>query len=179
MARKVVSSMEQLTLATAALDAWTPRSTSGWVTPADAGAHLTDSDVQALVTACAEGATVINATQFEKLVCLVAMHQGLDFRWQCYIGKTIYGRRRKVDVVLRHAATGHRLAVECKFQDSSGTTDEKLPYAVLNQKTLPIPGVIVFGGKGWSDGALPWLCANAQATDLANWEDWVRFFFGV
>jgi hypothetical protein len=162
----------------AALDAWQPGGRDGWTSPGEAKAPLSERDVEVLIEACA-GDGVLSAAQFEKLVCVIGVQQGLDYRWQCYIGKTVYGKRRKVDIVLRHATTGHRLAVECKYQEVSGTADEKLPYAVLNQKTLPIPGVIVFGGRGWSDGSLPWLCANAQATDLANWLDWVRFFFGI
>ncbi len=169
-------SLEKLLLAVAE---WEPRQKDGWIARDAANLPVSVEELERLVTADAENKTTLAASQFERLVCLVAVLQGLDYKWQCYIGKTVYGKRRKVDLVLKQSATGARLAVECKYQDTSGTADEKLPYAVLNQRTLPIPGVIVYGGHGWSDGCIPWLCANSQATDLNNWADWVRFFFGI
>src|SRR5438132_9036446 len=55
----------------------------------------------------------------------------------------------------------------------AGTADEKLPYAVLNLQTLPLPGVIVYGGGGFHQGALHWLCANTRATDIARLAEWL------
>src|SRR5205823_6552066 len=60
-----------------------------------------------------------------------------------------------------------------------GTADEKLPYAVLNLATLPLPGVIVYGGGGFHQGALHWLCANTRATDISRLGDWLTVFFAL
>ena len=104
---------------------------------------------------------------------------GLDYRRKLVVGKTVYGRDREVDVLFRDARNGNRLAVEAKYQRVAGTADEKLPYAVLNQQTLPLPGVIVYGGGGFHLGALHWLCANTKATDIARLPEWLTVFFAL
>ena len=44
---------------------------------------------------------------------------------------------------------------------------------MLNLATLPLPGVIVYGGGGFHLGALHWLCANTRATDIARLSEWL------
>jgi len=117
--------------------------------------------------------------EFERLIAFTGLALGLDFRRKLNVGKTIYGRDREVDVLFRHAQSGNRLAVEAKYQRVKGTADEKLPYAVLNQKTLPLDSVIVYGGGGFHQGALHWLCASARATDVAGLSEWLAVFFAL
>jgi hypothetical protein len=117
--------------------------------------------------------------EFERLIALTGLALGLDVRRKLTVGKTIYGRDREVDVLFRHAQSGNRLAVEAKYQRVKGTADEKLPYAVLNQQTLPLPSVIVYGGGGFHLGALHWLCASARATDVARLQEWLAVFFAL
>src|SRR5256885_14165395 len=90
----------------------------------------------------------LSAMEFERVIALVGLSLGLDCRRRLTVGKTIYGKDREVDVLFRDARNGNRLAVEAKYQRVTGTADEKLPYAVLNLATLPLPGVIVYGGGG-------------------------------
>src|SRR5262249_30863183 len=40
------------------------------------------------------------------------------------------------------------------YQDSSGTTDEKIPYALQDLAAMWIPGCLVYAGVGWSKGVL-------------------------
>jgi hypothetical protein len=54
-------------------------------------------------------------------------------------------------------------AVECKFQDSPGTVDEKIPYALDDLKALPMAGCITYAGQGFSEGVLHMLRASAHA----------------
>ncbi len=117
--------------------------------------------------------------EFERLIALIGLSLGLDYRRKLTVGKTVYGRDREVDVLFRDARNGNRLAVEAKFQRVAGTADEKLPYAVLNLQTLPLPGVIVYGGGGFNLGALHWLCANTRATDIARLHEWLTVFFAL
>lgn len=119
------------------------------------------------------------SAEFERMIALTGLALGLDFRRKLNVGKTIYGRDREVDVLFRHAQSGNRLAVEAKYQRVKGTADEKLPYAVLNQQTLPLPSVIVYGGGGFHQGALHWLCASARATDIAGLAEWLSVFFAL
>ena len=121
----------------------------------------------------------LSPAEFERLIALTGLALGLDVRRKLTVGKTIYGRDREVDVLFRHGPSGERLAVEAKYQRVKGTADEKLPYAVLNQETLPLPSVIVYGGGGFHLGALHWLCANARATDVAGLQEWLAVFFAL
>jgi len=121
----------------------------------------------------------LSAAEFERLIAAAGLGLGLDYRRKLVVGKTVYGRDREVDVLFRDARNGNRLVVEAKYQRVAGTADEKLPYAVLNQQTLPLPGVIVYGGGGFHLGALHWLCANTKATDIARLPEWLTVFFAL
>lgn len=69
-------------------------------------------------------------------------------------GKTIIGKNRQVDVFVLRRSDQKALALECKYQQVAGTTDEKIPYALLDLEALWIPGCLVYAGEGWSEGVL-------------------------
>ncbi|MCR9165512.1 MAG: PD-(D/E)XK nuclease superfamily protein [Nannocystaceae bacterium] len=48
-------------------------------------------------------------------------------------------------------------------QQSSGTTDEKIPYALADLDAMWIEGALVYGGTGWSSGVLHTLQAAQRA----------------
>ena len=159
------------------LDAWALGAAPG----GEQGPRLLLSlhDLRLLSEAVGAGEVELTPPEFERLIACTGLAMGLDVRRKLTVGKTIYGRDREVDVLLRHAASGNRLAVEAKYQRVKGTADEKLPYAVLNQETLPLPSVIVYGGGGFHTGALHWLCVNARATDIAGLQEWLAVFFAL
>lgn len=70
------------------------------------------------------------------------------------LGKTIIGKNRKLDILALRRADQRAIALECKYQQVQGTTDEKIPYALLDLEALWIPGCLVYAGDGWSDGVL-------------------------
>ena len=84
-----------------------------------------------------------------------------------------------IAVVLLTGLTFAEDKAPSKYVRVAGTADEKLPYAVLNLTTLPLPGVIVYGGGGFHQGALHWLCANTRATDIARLPEWLTVFFAL
>ncbi len=48
-------------------------------------------------------------------------------------GKSICGKKRKVDLILYHPRLYTEcLVIQCKWQASGGSIDEKYPYEVLN-----------------------------------------------
>ena len=161
----------------AALRAWEPAGIDRWVLGGRTPLPITVEEARLLAQKI--DALELTSPEFERLIALVGSGLGLDYRRKLTVGKTIYGRDREVDVLFRDARNGNRLAVEAKYQRVTGTADEKLPYAVLNQATLPLPGVIVYGGGGFHLGALHWLCANTKATDIARLEDWLTVFFAL
>lgn len=70
------------------------------------------------------------------------------------LGKTIIGKNRQIDVFALRPADQRALALECKWQEATGTTDEKIPYALLDLEALWVPGCLVYAGPGWSKGVL-------------------------
>jgi hypothetical protein len=40
--------------------------------------------------------------------------------------------------------------VECKFQATSGTAEEKIPATIQDMEHWPIPGIEVIDGEGFS-----------------------------
>lgn len=90
---------------------------------------------------------------------------GLLIYTEVSLGKTIIGKDRKVDVFAVHRPTTRAIAVECKFQDSQGTVDEKIPYALGDLEAMRVPGCLAYAGEGWSRGILHTL----EASPLAAW----------
>ncbi len=164
-----------------ALRTWEPGGIDRWVLAADPGtpASMPMPAPECLQLARQMEGVELSSGEFERLIALIGLSLGLDYRRKLTVGKTVYGRDREVDVLFRDARNGNRLAVEAKYQRVSGTADEKLPYAVLNLQTLPLPGVIVYGGGGFNLGALHWLCANSPATDIARLHEWLTVFFAL
>ncbi|ARV62484.1 hypothetical protein BZZ01_31090 [Nostocales cyanobacterium HT-58-2] len=87
---------------------------------------------------------------------------------QVYIGTGIYQTDVYVDFyVVGLSAMPSGLIIECKWQESGGSVDEKFPYLNLNiQHSYPAPTIIVIGGEGMREGAIDWL--KARVTDNHN-----------
>ena len=87
--------------------------------------------------------------------------RGLKVYREVRVGKSIIGKNRCIDVFCVREADSTAFAIECKFQDSAGTVDEKIPYALDDLDALPMAGCIAYAGKGFSDGVLHMLNAVA------------------
>jgi hypothetical protein len=68
------------------------------------------------------------------------------------VGKSIIGKNRRIDVFC--VCEREAFAIECKFQDSPGTVDEKIPYTLDDLEALPMAGCVAYAGQGMSDGVL-------------------------
>jgi hypothetical protein len=79
------------------------------------------------------------------------------------VGKTIIGKNRCVDIFCVSEDTQKAFAIECKFQESQGTVDEKIPYALDDLRALPMAGCIAYAGQGFSEGVLHMLAASPHA----------------
>lgn len=89
--------------------------------------------------------------------------RGLRVYREVRIGKTIIAKNRCVDVFCLSENGSEAFAIECKFQDSEGTVDEKIPYALDDLESLPLRGCIAYAGKGFSRGVLHMLEASPHA----------------
>jgi len=89
--------------------------------------------------------------------------RGLKVYREINVGKTIIGKNRRIDVFCVCERTNQAFAIECKFQESEGTVDEKIPYALDDLRSLPMAGCIAYGGRGFSDGVMHMLEASPHA----------------
>jgi hypothetical protein len=86
---------------------------------------------------------------FERIVSDILREAGGYLRRPGVIGRTVYGEPWKPDLVLDNAREFPAgLIVECKWQESTGSADEKLYFLAANIKAAPLPGIIVIGGQG-------------------------------
>ncbi len=76
-----------------------------------------------------------------------------------YIGTGIYQTDIYVDFyIIDSIKFPLGLIIECKWQESGGSVDEKFPYLNLNiQHSYPVPTILVMGGGGMREKALNWL----------------------
>jgi hypothetical protein len=79
---------------------------------------------------------------------------GLVVYVEICLGKTVIGKDRYIDVFVIRPDDRKAIAIECKYQDSVGSVDEKIPYALDDLAALWIPGCLVYAGRGWSRGVL-------------------------
>jgi hypothetical protein len=87
----------------------------------------------------------------------------IDVFREVRLGMNIIGKRRGVDILVVETTTGKALALECKYQGHHGTTDEKIPYALEDLRSMHMPACLVYGGDGWSQGVLSLLRASTSA----------------
>ena len=80
---------------------------------------------------------------------------------QVPVGTNIYGRKRVVDFILWHPRRwADCLVLQCKWQASGGSVDEKYPFEVECIEQGLYPSVIVLDGGGYSEGAKQWLMSK-------------------
>lgn len=81
---------------------------------------------------------------------------------QYEVGKSIYGKKRRVDLFLYHPVLHPScLCIQCKWQSSSGSVEEKYPYEVESIAHGDFDTIIILDGGGYSTGARQWLVDQA------------------
>ena len=81
---------------------------------------------------------------------------------QCEVGRDIYGKKRRVDFLLYHPRKWPQsLVIQCKWQASSGSVEEKYPFEVLSIQQGGYPAIVILAGGGYSKGAEQWLKGQA------------------
>lgn len=81
-------------------------------------------------------------------------HRGIQVYREVTVGKSIIGKNRRVDILVVDPGKERAVAIECKYQGSQGTVDEKIPYALQDMAAMPMPGLIVYAGTGFSPGVI-------------------------
>ena len=109
----------------------------------------------------------MSGNDFRDLIAAYIVRQfgdaNLDVYTEVSLGKTIIGKDRRVDVFVVREGDSRAIAIECKYQDSQGTVDEKIPYALADLEALRIEACLTYAGEGWSRGILHTLEASPLA----------------
>jgi hypothetical protein len=109
----------------------------------------------------------MTGNQYKRLVARYLLsaygRRGLRLYEEVCVGTSIIGKQRRIDLFLHVPSSNQALALECKYQDSSGTADEKIPYALEDLRALRVPSAMAYAGAGFSEGVLHLL----QASELA------------
>ena len=109
----------------------------------------------------------MTGNQYRDLIASYIHHnyaaEGLVVYVEVSLGKTVIGKDRAIDVFVVRPDDRKAIAIECKYQDSLGTVDEKIPYALQDLEALWVPGCLAYAGKGWSRGVLHTLEASRRA----------------
>ena len=91
------------------------------------------------------------------------------FSRQYYVGKDIYEKKRRVDFILYHPQRWvNCLVIQCKWQSSPGSVEEKYPFEVLSIQSNKFDTIIVLDGNGYSKGAKTWLEGQAGENKLIH-----------
>jgi hypothetical protein len=92
----------------------------------------------------------------ESMIIPALERGGYDWRKQQIIGQRIGGHRHKVDV-LASKAGNPEIPISLKWQQTSGTTEQKVPFEVISLAELVQKSqgrfkkaYLVLGGEGWS-----------------------------
>lgn len=91
----------------------------------------------------------------EGMVPMALKHGGYTLESQKFIGAKLGGHRHKVDIVA--TKDGHGILVSLKWQQTSGTAEEKIPFevmcladAVQRSEGRFERAYVVLGGDGWT-----------------------------
>jgi len=88
---------------------------------------------------------------------------GKQYAMQVPCGTSIYETKRKCDVlVINQERFPDGLIIECKWQQSSGSVDEKYPFALFNIIKIGVPTIILMDGGGYKPAAMKWLKDQAD-----------------
>ncbi|HVW30182.1 MAG TPA: PD-(D/E)XK nuclease superfamily protein [Polyangiaceae bacterium] len=89
--------------------------------------------------------------------------RGIQVFEEVNLGTSIIGKQRRVDLFVLQPQERKAFALECKYQDVSGTADEKIPYTLQDLAALRMPSAVAYAGVGFSEGVLHLL----QSSELA------------
>lgn len=83
---------------------------------------------------------------------------------------TVYNRKATNDYILLIKNRKNLIRVEIKWQQSSGSVDQKFPYYFLNAQNTPSDEdyVIILDGNGYSKDAKEWLLNKSKDFSLHN-----------
>ncbi len=118
-------------------------------------------------------------TQFRDQVAALAEDLDLVVDKEVEVGRRLWGSKRRIDLILTEPESGQRLGIECKFQKSPGTAQEKLPAVIADIESWPIDGIVAYDGPGFTANMRAYLDSTGKAIEFPHLESWLRLYFGL
>ncbi len=122
---------------------------------------------------------IASGNDLEERVTALGASLGLVAERQVAVGRRIWGARRRIDVVLKHPETRVSLGIECKYQGTSGSAEEKIPATIDDIKAWPIRGLVAYAGKGFSSNIKSYLLSTGMAVEVDDLKKWLQLYFGL
>ncbi len=122
---------------------------------------------------------VESGTELRDRVADLGRQLGLETEIEVKVGRRIWGAKRSIDVVLRHPVTRKSLGVECKYQGTKGSAEEKITSTIEDIGVWPIRGIVVFAGDGFSPNMTAYLLSTGKAVELPDAKKWLELYFGL
>jgi hypothetical protein len=116
--------------------------------------------------------------RFEGEVERVIGELGLAYLRQVRMGVSILGRQRIIDFLV-YDQGGRYLGIECKYQQGSGSAEDKLVHTINDFDSRPIKHILVFGGEGFSKNVRGYLLSTGQAVEIDQLRNYLVFYFGL
>lgn len=126
-----------------------------------------------------KGTAPKSGDDLKQRVVALAQRLGLKAQTEVRAARRLWGAARHIDVVLTDEKTGKRLGIECKFQATRGTAEEKISATIQDITYWPIPGIVVIDGKGFSANMQGYLMSTGKVVWFEELEDWLRLYFGM
>jgi hypothetical protein len=104
---------------------------------------------------------------------------GLEATIEVGVGRRVWGARRKIDVVLKCRETRVSLGLECKYQGTGGSAEEKIPATIEDIRAWPIRGIVVYAGEGFSKNMESYLLSTGMAVEVRDLKRWLELYFGL
>lgn len=126
-----------------------------------------------------KGTAVKNGNELKHVVVEIGESLGLNSAIEVKVGRRIWGAVRNIDVVLTDPVTRQRIGLECKYQGSTGTAEEKIQATLEDIRAWPIKGLVVIAGPGFSQNMRGYLISTGNVVDVGDIADWLRLYFGL
>ena len=117
--------------------------------------------------------------ELKQRVVSVGEQLNLDAKTEVKAARRLWGAKRRIDVVLRQKETGKLRGIECKYQRTSGSAEEKIPATIEDIRHWPIQGIVVMDGPGFSENMKGFLMATGKAVWFEDLTDWLRLYFSI
>ena len=126
-----------------------------------------------------KAAAVHSGNELRDQVAAIGVELGLEAQIEVAVGRRVWGARRRIDVVLKEPDTRVSLGIECKYQGTSGSAEEKIPATIEDIRAWPIRGIVVYSGDGFSTNMESYLLSTGMAVELADVKTWLGLYFGL